>query len=176
MTRSSQAVTRPRRTVWIAIGLVLSAGLALQASALLAHRDADRANRAAAVADQRNDEATAALDRADADLTAASSGALAAARALDEVRARLTAAGTSEVTLAGDVVAARAALAALQTQVDAAYATVLAKNTQVSDLRGCLVVGQGAIDAAAARLGDHIDADLAAASAACAGTAATARG
>jgi hypothetical protein len=135
------------------------------------HRRADRSRELAAAARAHDADVEDALARSHADLDQAAVEATAAAQALDTVRARLVAAGTSEATIAGDVVAARSAMTALQTQIDAAAAGVQTRAGQLDALRGCLVAGQRALDAAGVQPGDGVDADLAAASTACAATA-----
>ncbi len=171
MTRGTKEATSLPRVVWIGIGLLVVTGLALQADALVAHRRADRADELARAAAQQAADTETATDAAHHDLDQAVTEAVAASQALEAVRARLIAAGTSEASIVGDVDAARAAMAALQTQVDASAAGVQAGAAQLAALRSCLDVGQRAVDAAALRPGADIDAQLAAASTACAATA-----
>lgn len=174
MTRSTDRGPASRRATRVGIALVLIVGLGLQVSALLAHRQADRANERARTDEQEQVVTAAGTESARTDLAQAHIEADAAARALDDLRATLVAAGTSEASIAGDVGAARAALAALQAQVDASAAGVQTRQSQLDVLHGCLVVGHRALDATASRPRGELDADLASASSACTATAAQA--
>ncbi|MGZ4681432.1 MAG: hypothetical protein ACXV8G_03110 [Acidimicrobiales bacterium] len=176
MTRGTRATSTKARVAWIGIALLVLGGLTLQVDALIVHRRADRADELTRAARQQAADTDTAVEAAHGDLDQAVTQAMAASPALEAVRAVLVAAGTSESSIAGDVVAARAAMASLQTQIDASAAGVQTRSAQLVALRGCLDVGQRALDAAAVRKGDGVDADLTAASVACAGTATSAVG
>ena len=172
MTRTTARGPASRRVARIGIAVVLVVGLGLQVSALVAHRQADRAEQQAEADEQQQVVVAADTEAARADLAQAHIEADAAARALDDLRATLVAAGTSEASIAADVATTKAALAALQAQVDASAAGVQTRQSQLDVLHGCLVVGHRALDATASRPSGELDADLASASAACTATAA----
>jgi hypothetical protein len=171
MTRGTRGTSNLGRAAWIGIAVVLLVGVALQVNALVVHRRADRARDLAAAARAHDADVEDALAQSHVDLDQAVVEATAAAQALEAVRAQLVTAGTSEATIAGDVVAARSAMASLQAQIDASAADVQTRAGQLDALRGCLTAGQRALDAAAVRPGDGVDAELTAASVACAVTA-----
>jgi len=171
MTRPTDRGPASRRVARIGIAVVLIVGVGLQVSALVAHQQADRANQQARADEQQGSVVDAATVTARADLAQAHIEADTAARALDDLRAILLAAGTSEASIAADVATTKAALAALQAQIDASAAGVQTRQSQLDALRGCLVVGQRALDATASRPSGDLDADLGAASAACTATA-----
>ena len=171
MTRGTQGASNLGRGAWIGIVVLLLAGVALQVNAAMVHGRADRARQLAAAARAHDADAEDAVGHSRDELDQAVVEATAASQALETVRARLRAAGTSEATIAGDVVAARSAMAALQSQIDASAADVQTRAGQLDALRSCLVAGQRDLDAAAVRPGDGVDADLTAASVACATTA-----
>ncbi len=171
MTGGTREASNLGRAAWISIVVVLLVGVALQANGLVVHRRADRARELAAAARAHDADVEDALAQSHEDLDQAVTEATAAAHALDTVRAQLVAAGTSEATIAGDVVAARSAMANLQAQIDASAADVQTRAGQLDALRACLTAGQRALDAAAVRPGSGADAELTAASLACAATA-----
>jgi hypothetical protein len=149
-------------------------GLGLQVDTVLLHRRTAESNQLAVDARQRESDTARTADDTSEQLDVARADAAAAAVALDDVRAALIAAGTSQASLAGDVAAAHAGLAVLQAQIDVTNATAATRASQFDQLRGCLDVGQRALDSVAVRSSNRVDATLATASEACASSATSA--